>query len=122
MKKEGGWKGHHLIGIADVHAEIDVFANKNCIPPIETGVRWAVLFLSQDEDSTDIIEISACISLKQELSNGTTVNPPLFSLVYTFNDWKKDKRVSVECKVQSAEWEYTVESKYLYLRVCRLFN
>ncbi len=47
-------------------------------------LRWAVLGLSQDEDWTDFFEIPSVNSLKGDLSNETTVNPPLFSLVNTF--------------------------------------
>ncbi len=48
-------------------------------------VRGAVLDLSQDGACTNLFENFREISLKQDLSNDTTVNPPLFSLVNTFN-------------------------------------
>ncbi len=49
-----------------------------------------VLCLSQDGACTDLFENFREKSLKQDLSNGTTANPPLFSLVNTFNNdnWK----------------------------------
>jgi hypothetical protein len=47
-------------------------------------VRGAVLGLSQDGACTNLFENFREKSLKGDLSNGTTVNPPLFSLVNTF--------------------------------------
>ncbi len=47
-------------------------------------VRWAVLGLSQDGACTDFFENFSENSLKGDLSNDTTVTPPLFSLVNTF--------------------------------------
>ncbi len=44
-------------------------------------VRWVVLCLSQDGACTDLFEnCSENSSLKGDLSNNTTLNPPLFSL------------------------------------------
>ena len=48
-------------------------------------VRGAVFGLSQDGACTNLFENFREHSLKQDLSNDTTVNPPLFSLVNTFN-------------------------------------
>jgi hypothetical protein len=47
-------------------------------------VRWVVLGLSQDGACTDLFENLSVNSLKGDLSNATTFNPPLFSLVKTF--------------------------------------
>jgi hypothetical protein len=48
-------------------------------------VRGAVPGLSQDGACTDVFENLNVNSLKGDLSNATTFNPPLFSLVNTFN-------------------------------------
>jgi hypothetical protein len=53
-------------------------------------VRGAVLFLSQDGACTNLCENFREISLKRDLSNDTTVNPPLFSLVNTFKEGSED--------------------------------
>ncbi len=47
-------------------------------------VRWVVLGLPQAGACTDLFENLSEISLKGDLSNATTFNPPLFSLVNTF--------------------------------------
>jgi hypothetical protein len=47
-------------------------------------VRWMVLGLSQDGACTNLFENFRENSLKGDLSNDTTVTPPLFSLVNTF--------------------------------------
>ncbi len=60
---------------------------KNCLQIIETGVRWVVLCLSQDGACTESFENFRDNSLKGDLSNDITLNPPLFSLVNTFNGW-----------------------------------
>ncbi len=49
-------------------------------------VRWVVLGLSEDGACTDLFENFSVNSLKGGLSNATTFNPPLFSLVNTFKD------------------------------------
>ncbi len=46
--------------------------------------RWVVLGLSEDGACTDLFENLSVNSLKRGLSNGTTFNPPHFSLVNTF--------------------------------------
>ncbi len=43
-----------------------------------------VLDLSQDEDSTELFKNLSANGLELDLSNDTTFNPPLFSLVNTF--------------------------------------
>jgi hypothetical protein len=48
-------------------------------------VRGAVLCLSQDGACTNLFENFSKNNLKGDLSNDTTENPPLFSLVNTFN-------------------------------------
>ncbi len=48
-------------------------------------IRWAVLGLSKDEGWIDLFENLSVNSLKGDLSNAITFNPPLFSLVNTFN-------------------------------------
>ncbi len=48
-------------------------------------VRWLVLGLSQDGAFIDLYKNHSENSLTGDLSNDTTVNPPLFSLVNTFN-------------------------------------
>jgi hypothetical protein len=52
-------------------------------------VRRAVLGLSLDGASTNLFENFRENSLKRDLSNDTTANPSLFSLVNTFNEPKK---------------------------------
>ncbi len=47
-------------------------------------VRWLVLGLLQDGACMDLYENHSENSLKGDLSNDATVNPPLFSLVNTF--------------------------------------
>ncbi len=47
-------------------------------------VRGAVLCLSQDGSCTNLFENFSDNNLKGDLSNDTTDNPPLFSLVNTF--------------------------------------
>ena len=47
-------------------------------------LRWVVLGLSQDGACIDLFENHSENSLKEDLSNITTFNPPLFSLVNTF--------------------------------------
>ncbi len=47
-------------------------------------VRGAVLGLSQDGACTDLFKKLSVNSLKGDLSNATTLKPPLFSLVNTF--------------------------------------
>jgi hypothetical protein len=46
--------------------------------------RWVVLCISQDGACIDLLENHSENSLKEDLSNITTFNPPLFSLVNTF--------------------------------------
>jgi hypothetical protein len=46
--------------------------------------RWVVLGLPQAGACTDLSQNLSDISLKGDLSNDTTFNPPLFSLVNTF--------------------------------------
>ncbi len=54
-------------------------------------IRWAVLGLSQDEDWIDLFENFSMNSLKGDLSNAITFNPPLFSLVSSFKAaWVRD--------------------------------
>ncbi len=47
-------------------------------------LRWVVLGLSQDGACIDLFENRSENSLMEDLSNITTFNPPLFSLVNTF--------------------------------------
>ncbi len=58
-------------------------------------VRWVVLDLLQDGACTDFFENLSENSSKGDLSNATTFNPPLFSLVYTF---KVNKVASLSCR------------------------
>jgi hypothetical protein len=57
-------------------------------------VRWLALGLSRDGACIDLYENHSENSLKGDLSIDTTVNPPLFSLVNTFNSifLTKDKK------------------------------
>jgi hypothetical protein len=48
-------------------------------------LRWVVLGPSQDGACIDLFENHIENSLMEDLSNITTFNPPLFSLVITFN-------------------------------------
>ncbi len=57
-------------------------------------VRWVVLDLLQDGACTDFFENLIENSLKGDLSNATTFNPPLFPLVDTFNDLSNEPTFS----------------------------
>ncbi len=52
-------------------------------------VRWLVLGLSQDGAFIDLYKNHSENSLTGDLSDDTTVNPPLFSLVNSFKDVRK---------------------------------
>ncbi len=76
------------------------------------SVRQVVLGLSQDGACTDLVENLSENSLKGDLSNATTFNRPLFSLVNTFKKtgwpnyqraWKKEEeqRTCVEATLGS---------------------
>jgi hypothetical protein len=67
---------------------------------IVNRVRGAVLGLSQDGGSTDLFENLSVNILKGDLSNDTTFEPPLFSLVNTF----KSKQI-FQNVAESACWE-----------------
>ncbi len=60
-------------------------------------VRWVVLDLRQDGACTGFFENLSDNSLKGDLSNATTLNPPLFSLVDTFkhkkNKWRNVRKL-----------------------------
>ena len=58
-------------------------------------VRRAVLGLSQDRACSNLGENFRENSLKRDLSNDTTVNPPLFSFVNTFK--LKSKAIHTQC-------------------------
>jgi hypothetical protein len=58
-----------------------------------------ILGLSQDGACTDLFDNFSENSLKGDLSNATTFNPPLFSLVNTF-------------KYRNIEWGNRNNSKY----------
>jgi hypothetical protein len=62
---------------ADIGKQLSFANNRN-------RVRGVVLGLSQDGACTNLFENFRENSLKRDLSNNTTVNPPLFSLVNTF--------------------------------------
>ncbi len=60
-------------------------------------IRWAVFGLPQDEDWIDSFEKFSLNTLKGDLSNAITFNPPLFSLVNTFKLFsRKFSRESVQ--------------------------
>jgi hypothetical protein len=65
---------------------IALLGNNYSLQMIETGfaLRGAVLGPSQDGACTNLFENFSENSLKGDLSNDTTNNPPLFSLVNTF--------------------------------------
>ncbi len=62
-----------------------VIWNQLLISNDRNRVRWVVLGLSQDGACTDLFENFSENSLKGDLPNDTTLTPPLFSLVNTFN-------------------------------------
>ncbi len=64
-----------------------------CLQIIETGfAEWfVVLCLSQDGACTDSFENFRENSLKGDLSNDITLNPPLFSSVITFKSGNLDQ-------------------------------
>jgi hypothetical protein len=66
------WKGRHSPSLCRYWKKI-LFANDR------NRVRGAVLGLSQDETCTNLFENFIEHRLKRDLSNDTTVNPPLFS-------------------------------------------
>jgi hypothetical protein len=61
-----------------------VIGNQLLISNDRNRVRRVVLGLSQDGACTDLLENLSVNSLKRDLSNALTFNPPLFSLVNTF--------------------------------------
>ncbi len=61
-----------------------VIGNKLLFANNRNRVRWVVLCLSQDRACTDSFENFREYSLKGDISNDITLNPPLFSLVNTF--------------------------------------
>ncbi len=65
---------------------IPLLGNNSWFQMIETGFRWEVLGLSQD-GAFILFENLSVNSLKGDLSNATTFNPPLFSLVNTFKSF-----------------------------------
>ncbi len=69
-------------------------------------VRWLVLGLSQDGACMDLYENHSENSLKGDLSNDTTVNPPLFSLDNTFKAGFKS------CSYGSQEATRSTEEKF----------
>jgi hypothetical protein len=62
---------------------IALLGNNYSLQIIEKRVRGAVLCLSQDGACTNLLENFSENSLKGDLSNDTTDNPPLFALVNT---------------------------------------
>jgi hypothetical protein len=63
-------------------------------------LRWVVLGPSQDGAFIDLLENHSKNSLKEDLSNITTFNPPLFSLVNTFKykiavPWVRSGRIGI---------------------------
>ncbi len=62
-----------------------VIGNQLFISNDRNRVRWVVLDRLQDGACTDFCENLSENTLKGDLSNATTFNPPLFSLVDTFN-------------------------------------
>ncbi len=111
MRKKVGWMLYYSIGLVLSYSRWD-FQTKRFRPfprgqkvhiepwlyylniiiffkhSINIGLKQASLSsfkpLSQDEVWTDFFEILSVNSLKGDLSNMTTVNPPLFSLVNKF--------------------------------------
>ncbi len=53
--------------------------------------------MGPDGASTDLFEHLSVNSLMGDLSNATTFNPPLFSLVNTFNDIFTEKGADIMC-------------------------
>jgi hypothetical protein len=86
MRKEAGCQRYHSIGLWKQL----LFANDRNM------VRGAVLGLSQDGTWTDLFENLSVNRLKRYLSNATTFKPPLFSLVNTFNDGRREEGVGEE--------------------------
>ncbi len=75
-------------------------------------VRGAVLCLSQDGACTNLLENLGENNLKGDLSNDTTDNPSLFSLVNTFNL----ERVVVKIREAVSE-EEILQLLFLYRRL-----
>ncbi len=68
-------------------------------------VRWVVLCVSHDGACTDSSENFRKISLKGDLSNDITLNPPLFSLVNTFNcKTLNDMKNSYNIHIKDLRW------------------
>jgi hypothetical protein len=64
---------------------ISVIGNQLLFANNRNRFRGAVLCLSQDGACTDSFENFRENTLKGDISNDITLNPPLFSLVNTFN-------------------------------------
>ncbi len=71
----------------DAARHYSVIGNQLLFANNKNRVRWVVLCLSQDGACTDLFENFSDNSLKGDLSNNTTFNPPLFSLVNTFKSF-----------------------------------
>ena len=79
-----------------------LFAKQLLILNYRNRVRWVVLGLSEDGACTDLFENLSVNSFKGDLSNATTFNPPLFSLVNIFNITE-----------EHTEWAYDPDSAKL---------
>jgi hypothetical protein len=86
-----------------------VIGNQLFISNDRNKVRWVVLELLQDGTRTDFFENLSENTLKGDLSNDTTFNPPLFSLVDTFKwrrknstfIWKYSSTTAIEIRLVS---------------------
>ncbi len=96
-------------------------------------VRWVVLYLQQDGACTDFFENRSENSLQGDLSNATTFNPPLFSLVDTFKGMSQEVNIfwiGTFCTIINALKVFTIfcfivdekiNSKF-YLALLKLFT
>ncbi len=78
---------HGLLAFDSAARHNSVIGNQVLFANNRNRFRWVVLCLSQDGACTDSFENIRENSLKGDLSNDITLNPPLFSLVNTFNLW-----------------------------------
>ncbi len=80
-----GWMYNTDVSIKFTIWKVCIRGNQLMFANNRNRVPWVVLCLSQDGACTDSFENFRENSLKGDLSNDITLNPPLFSLVNTFN-------------------------------------
>ncbi len=108
------WKCAAAQHYADICKQLLISNDRNM-------VRWVVLGLSEDGACTDLFENLIVNSLKGGLSNATTFNPPLFSLVNTFK--KKQTCLTIE-EISNLRTSHCVHQALLrqFIPFCHVFR